>query len=141
MSNIFSKILSVLLLLVIILFPSFVYAQGVCSKQLVPCRGMCSLCQIFELFSNLINFFVFCLTPPIAGLMIVLSGLILIFGGSEGAKTTGKKMLTSTLIALLIIYASWLIVNTIIQEVAPGGTGGTWYNYQCADGGFRQGQD
>jgi hypothetical protein len=103
---------------------------------LVPsgCRSggptSCGLCQLFEGFSNVINFVVFCLTPPAAALMIVISGLILIFGGSEGARTYGKKMLTTTVFALVIIYASWLLINTLIQLMG-GANQGSWYQYQC----------
>ncbi|MBI4836848.1 MAG: hypothetical protein HY813_00360 [Candidatus Portnoybacteria bacterium] len=114
---------------------SFPVLAGVCGP-LVPsgCRSggplSCGLCQFFELFSNIINFVVFCVTPPVAGLMIVVSGLILIFGGSESARTYGKKMLTTTVLAIVIIYASWLLINTIIKEV--GGTNqGSWYQFQC----------
>src|SRR4030042_5621775 len=99
---------------------------------LVPCNGLeCKPCHFFAGFSNLINFIVFTLTPPAAFVMITASGLILIFGGSESAKTMGKKMFTSVVIGLLIIYASWLIVNTIIQEIAPQGLPGPWYSYSC----------
>jgi len=91
----------------------------------------CGLCQFFELASNIINFVVFCLTPPVAGLMIVISGLILIFGGSESARTYGKKMLTTTVVAIVIIYASWLLINTIFQLIG-GANQGSWYQYQCS---------
>lgn len=121
------------ILLFLLTAPSAPSAQaGVCGP-LVPescAKGMCDLCHVFELLSNLINFFVFCLTPPIAALMIAISGLILIFGGSEKAQTIGKKMFTSTIIALVIIYASWLFVDTLIQVI--GGTNqGSWWQYQC----------
>lgn len=63
--------------------------------------------------------------------MIVVSGLILIFGGSESARTYGKKMLTTTIIAIVIIYASWLLINTLIQLMG-GANQGSWYQYQCS---------
>lgn len=108
---------------------------------LVPCgddlvKNPCKPCHFFLGFKNLIDFIVFTLTPPAAFVMIVASGLILIFGGSESAKTMGKKMFTSVVIGLIIIYASWLIVNTIMYEIGKnlgGITGGNWYswNFGC----------
>lgn len=130
------KYLSVIMSVFTLLSFSLPAFADVCGS-LVPkgCQSggplSCGLCQFFELASNIINFVVFCLTPPVAGLMIVISGLILIFGGSESARTYGKKMLTTTVVAIVIIYASWLLINTIIQLIG-GANGGSWYQYQCS---------
>lgn len=132
------KYLSAITWVIVLLSFSLPVFADVCGP-LVPsgCREGgpldCGLCQFFELFSNIINFIVFCLTPPVAGLMIVVSGLILIFGGSESARTYGKKMLTTTVIAIVIIYASWLLINTIIQLIG-GANQGSWYQFRCSSG-------
>jgi len=101
--------------------------------KLVPCEGLdCRPCHFFLGFKNIINFIVFTLTPPTAFVMIMASGLILIFGGSESARTMGKKMFTSVIIGLVIIYTSWVIVNTIMYEVGRGvgaQVQGNWYSW------------
>jgi len=118
----------IILLFAVIGFP--VFAAG-----LVPCNGLdCTPCHFFAGFSNIINFIVFTLTPPAAAVMILASAVVLIFGGTESAKTAGKKMLTSVVIGLVIIYSSWLIVNTIIRTLAKGTDGWTpsaWNQVQC----------
>jgi len=130
------KCLSVIIWICVLFSFSLPALADVCGS-LVPkgCQEggptSCGLCQFFELASNIINFVVFCLTPPVAGLMIVISGLILIFGGSESARTYGKKMLTTTVVAIVIIYASWLLINTIFQLIG-GANQGSWYQYQCS---------
>jgi hypothetical protein len=118
-------------LLIMISFPAF--AAG-----LVPCGGQgepdCQPCHIFAGFSNVINFIVFQLTPAAAAVMILASGVVLLFGGSESARTMGKKMFTSAIIGLIIVYSSWLIVNTIITTLARGADGGimtTWWQVRC----------
>jgi len=130
-----------ILVLMSIAFSSF--AAG-----LVPCGGpeekMCQPCDIFVGFVNIINFLVFTITPFAAAIMIVASGLILIFGGSESAKTTGKKMLTNTIFGLVIIFSYWLIINTIIRTIgkqAGTWTPASWNMIQCVNSPLPSGWD
>ena len=112
-------------------FVAPVFAAG-----LVPCSGLdCKPCDLFVGFVNVINFLVFTITPIAAAIMAVIAGFILIFGGSETAKTMGKKMLTNTVIGLVIVLCSWLIVNTIIRAIGRGVGGWSpagWNQIQCA---------
>lgn len=124
---------SLVAILFLVSFPIYTHAAG-----LVPCDGLdCQPCHIYAGFSNIINFIVFTLTPPIAAIMILASSIILIFGGSESARTAGKKMLTSVVIGLIIIYTSWLVVNTIIRTLAKRSDGwvpSNWNTIQCSSG-------
>lgn len=121
-----------ILTIFILCLASFAFSSH--AAGLVPCEGIkdgkidCQPCDIFVGFVNVINFLVFTITPFAAAIMIVASGLILMFGGSESAKTSGKKMLTNTVIGLVIIFSSWLIINTIIRTIGRqvGGEGGAW---------------
>ncbi len=114
---------------------AFLLSLPVFAAGLVPCNGLdCTPCHIFAGFSNIINFIVFTITPPAAGIMIVVSGIILIFGGSESAKTMGKKMFTSVIIGLIIVYSSWLVINTIIRALGKqtdGWVPAGWNQVQC----------
>ena len=90
---------------------------------LVPCGGpgqsACQLCHIFVLLQNIINFLMipspnnlFPLVLVIAVLMIAVGGIYLLFsGGSPSSIAKGRSIITSVLIALLIIYGAWLLVN------------------------------
>lgn len=124
---------TIVLLAILALFASpFANAQG-----LVPCGGTgeppCSPCHIFVLVQNIYNFIIFKLAPPIAALMFVYGGFLMVvpgFGGekSAAALTKGKKVITNTLIGLAIIFFAWLGVDTIIkilvgkQDVGSGVT-------------------
>lgn len=111
------------------------FAVSASAAGLVPCSGLnCEPCDIFVGFANIIKFLVFTITPLAAGIMIVASGLILMFGGTESAKTMGKKMFTNTVIGLVIVFTSWLIINTIITTVGAkyGNVVKTsWNTIQC----------
>ena len=109
-----------------------------CAGPLVPFGSSegnpCKPCHFFEGFANLTKFIVFCLTPPAAVLMILIAAFFLIFGGNESARTAGKKIFTNTIIGLIIVYASWLIINTIIVTLASGVDGWSpqnWYSFTC----------
>jgi hypothetical protein len=131
------------------------FAFSVSAAGLVPqCSGpvinketgekMCQPCDIFVGFVNIINFLVFTITPFAAAIMIVASGLILIFGGSESAKTMGKKMFTNTIVGLVIIFSSWLIINTIIRTIgrqAGTWTPTSWNTIQCVNSPLPSGWD
>jgi hypothetical protein len=109
-----------------------------CAGPLVPCgigdQNPCKPCHFFEGFANLTKFIVFCLTPPAAVLMILISAFFLVFGGNESARTAGKKIFTNTIIGLVIVYASWVIINTIIIVFATGVEGWNpqgWFTFTC----------
>jgi type IV secretory pathway VirB2 component (pilin) len=124
--------------LVIFLFFISILVLPPAHAALVPCSGLdCKPCHIYAGFSNVINFIVFTLTPGIAVIMILASAIALVFGGSESARTAGKKMLTSVVIGLVIIYTSWLVVNTIIRTLAKRSDGwvpSSWNTIQCSSG-------
>lgn len=98
--------------------------------QLVPgCRGAsCGWCDLFQLVANIINFIVKIIVPPVAGLLILWGGImILVSGGNENSVTKGKNILRDTFIGLIIIYTSYLIVYTLVLNLA-GNTDGTKLN-------------
>lgn len=124
-----------LISLIFILFIGL-FAFSASAAGLVPCGNTtdCEPCDIFVGFVNIINFLVFTITPLAAGIMIVASGLILMFGGTESAKTMGKKMFTNTVIGVVIVLSSWLIINTIIKTIGKAGGGwspSSWNTIEC----------
>ena len=103
-----------------------------CSPELqgglVPCGRMCddpntdicecdpcTLCHLFVLFKRIVDFLAKDVLFPLAVLIIVIGGVMfLTAAGSPERINAAKKILTSTVIGLAIIFLSWLIVNTII---------------------------
>jgi len=129
------KIIFLFIFWIILLFPLISSAQG-----LVPCGydidedGLyepveegCQLCHFFVMFDRIIDFVIGRLVPIVAVLMLVIAGAMFMMhqiGGAEvfptGARggpamiTQAKRLLTSVITGLIIIYAAWIIVNTFL---------------------------
>lgn len=70
---------------------------------------------------NFTEFLMYTIAFPAAVLLFAIGGiLLLVFGGSEDKRVLGKKMLTNTLIGLLIVMLAWLGVDTIIKVLTLG---------------------
>ncbi len=140
------KIVIVLVLLVNIFFVGAASAAFI-TDPLVPCGGdsqpECNLCHLWRLGSNIINFISFNLAIPIAALLFVVAGvLFLTSGGDESRVTKARNIFTNTVIGLVIIFASWLLVDTLIKTIAnPDTTPGSrliysWNHFPiCSDVG------
>ena len=107
---------------------------------LVPCGGpdeaQCTLCDFFRLGQNIINFLLEDVALPLTTVMIAVGGVTLaISGGSPKRLELGKKILTSAVIGVVVVLASWLIINTIINLLAggeqPTGFPWPWNEIQC----------
>ncbi|MEK7123927.1 MAG: hypothetical protein AAB851_03500 [Patescibacteria group bacterium] len=76
----------------------------------------CSICHLYILTGNLINFVIYNIAIPLAALMFLVAGVYLIFsGGSEERIKTGRTIFQNTVIALLIVFCSWIFLNTLFQ--------------------------
>jgi hypothetical protein len=130
------------------LFPCFVNAQtpeckDVMTKLTTNCRIVpvcdaqkgCGICDFFSLVVNIFAFIAFRLAPPVAGLLIVFAGaLFLMSGGSEERVSQAKKIFINVVIGLVFVFASWLIVNSIIQVIGKS-VGDfnpqSWWSFKC----------
>ena len=104
---------------------------------LVPdCRGAsCAPCNLLQLISNISFFIVRDVTAPLAGLLFLIGGIMMVSaGGSEERFKKGKEMFKNTAIGVLIILASWAVVNTLITTLGSSVEGfvpGTWWQVNC----------
>ena len=114
------------LLLIGLTTVNLVYAGFV--ETIVPCgrEGTpdCNLCHLWHLASNIINFLTFNLAIPAAVLLFVAAGVIfLISGGSQERVSLAKSIFTNTIIGLVIIFCSWMLIDTLVKTIAnPGFT-------------------
>ena len=89
---------------------------------LVPC-GLtsgcrCELGHVFLLIKNVFNFIVFKIATPLAGLMIVIGGVMLVVSaGNPGYVSQGKHIILWSIIAWLLIFASWIIIDTVLRAI------------------------
>jgi len=92
-----------------------------CTKECECCP--CTLCHLFVLFKRIVDFLTLNVLFPLAVLMIVVGGVMfLTAAGDPGRIGTAKKILTSVVIGLLIIFLAWLIVDTIIMFITESGS-------------------
>jgi hypothetical protein len=103
-----------------------------------------SLCDLLHTFQNVIYFGISLAFFAIAPVLLIWGGvLILIAGANPGLLEQGKKILTGTLIGILIVLCAFLIVNTFLWFLAKSGggqgtvpTGVGWPNIQCNPAGL-----
>jgi hypothetical protein len=107
--------------------------------QTVPCQ----FCHIFVLFKNVIDFALRYIVPSLAVLMLAIAGFMYMFayfnlgqalpGGDKGGPALlgqAKKIITSVVFGLLIIFAAWVIVNTFFQIIGVS----TWEGWSLKQG-------
>ncbi len=107
------KIFVVLILLLIV--P--VVALGGEGGGLVPCSGPdCTLCDLFQLFANIIEFLIVYIVPPVATLFLVYGGIIfLTAGGNPTYVSKGQKILIAVVVGLVIVYGGHLLITAILS--------------------------
>jgi len=116
-------LLNIIILSFLTFIPKFVFAARFpFFGPIVPCgrEGLpeCNLCHFFELGQNIIDFML-TLIFLIAPVMIIVGGIyMLTSAGAPGKVTQGKQIITYTIIALLIAFGSWLIVNEFLVILA-----------------------
>lgn len=102
-------------------------SAGYVTGPLVPCSDNCTVCDFWHLGSNVINFISFNLALPVAALMFIVAGVFfLIAGGREDMVNKARTIFTNTFIGLVIIFCSWLIVDTLLKTIAGAGFSGAW---------------
>ena len=108
---------------------NFVRAEYI-RGPIVPCNDNCTVCDFWHLGSNIINFITFNLALPVASLLFIVAGVIFLFaGGSEGMVTKARGIFINTFIGLVIIFSSWLIIDTFVKTVAKSEFSGAWEKF------------
>lgn len=131
---------------ILVFCPFFALAAG-----LVPCGGQgeprCELCHFFVLFKNVIDFLLTRIVPSLAALMLIIGGFLYVFaylsptealpGGGKGGPvllSQAKRLITSVIFGLLIIFAAWVIINTFFQLIGVAqwtGLRSGWWQINC----------
>ena len=107
----------------------------------------CTFCHLFVMLDGIFDFLLFQLVPVIAVLMLVIGGAMYIFayfGAAEilpeGAKGgpallgQAKKLMTSVVIGLIIIYAGWLVIDLFFDAIGVAewtGLNSGWFSIKC----------
>jgi type IV secretory pathway VirB2 component (pilin) len=117
------KLFSVIVLLSLLLItfiPFLAKADG-----LVPCSGLdCTISSFFQLLLNIYNFIVWDIATPLAVIALTIGGIfMMISAGNPELMGKGKKTLYAAIIGLVLVFGSWLIINTILNIL---GYQGAW---------------
>ena len=89
---------------------------------LVPCGGAgedrCGLSDVFEMIDRILDFVILKLTPIVAVLMLTIGGLMFFFAGANpNTLETAKKIITTTVIGLVIIFTAWIVISTFLNYI------------------------
>ena len=119
------------LFLVLFLIPVLALAQAPFVRCGNPGQPQCTICSFFETLIYIYNFLVLSIATPLAIVGVTIGGLfILISAGSPNFLGLGKKILWSAIIGLFLVFASWVIINTILSVI--GYQMGAWWNPQIS---------
>ncbi|MEK7194972.1 MAG: hypothetical protein AAB561_00010 [Patescibacteria group bacterium] len=93
----------------------------------------CNQCDILRLIKNLIDFFLFGVTPVLATLFFIYAGLKIVVGGAMPAQlAAGQKIFWDTIKALAGILIVWLAINTVLKSVGnPEILPTEWWKLEC----------
>jgi len=121
------KILILSFLLLTGIIGANIVQAGFVTDPIVPCTNDCKLCDIWHLASNIINFISFNLAIPAATLLFVAAGVMfLISGGNQEKVTSARSIFTNTVIGLVIVFCSWMLIDTLLKTIAIGAFSGAW---------------
>lgn len=117
----------------ILLVPSVVMAQGFFGP-LVPCDGPdCDACMLVTLANNILKFLI-AFSVFAAIIAFTWAGFLMVTAaGNEGQITKAKNTFSVVAIGLIIVLASWLIVDTVLRLTERGGLN-NWVNLICESG-------
>jgi len=129
------KITILVILLALLILPQ------AASAGLVPCGTSehpekCNLCHFFKLLQNIIRYASILILAS-AGLFIVIGGMIILSSaGSPDRISGGKRMITYSIIGILITFGAWIIINTVMNALVkepgqPGAIPWPWNRIQC----------
>lgn len=110
------------------------------SKSVVQATNVCTACDIFALANSIMRFLWWSISLPIAILMFAYAGFLMVVPGGAGEGTSsrlskGKKIMTTTVVGIAIVFFSWLLIDTGIKALSPTGLGrgfGFWNKIDCA---------
>ncbi|MEK7120342.1 MAG: hypothetical protein AAB824_02255, partial [Patescibacteria group bacterium] len=92
----------------------------------------CTFCEILHLTKNIYDFLTFEVTPALASVMVAVAGFFILTAGDSTTRLeTGKTILKSVVFSLLIIYSSWLVINTALTIFAKPTGGGGFFSFTC----------
>lgn len=96
----------------------------------------CQLCHLFVMIKGIVDFILFRIIPIIAVLLLVYGGIMYVVStGNPGTLTQAKSILKATVIGLVIIFASWVVINSVFMLLGIAdwtGLRSGWFEIDCS---------
>jgi len=125
-------------IIIIALFLPFSVLAGFLSGPIVPCgrqgQDPCTLCHIFELAKNVIQFlFEFILI--IAPVFVLIGGVVILSSvGKPEQAGLGRKIITSAIVGVVIALLAWTILGMVFNALVGGeGFPWPWNEFRCEE--------
>ena len=84
----------------------------------------CEICDFFAMLVRIYDFIVKMIATPLAVIAIIIGAiLMMISAGNPNLMSTGKKVLYSAIIGLVLVFCSYLIIDFILHAL---GYTGSW---------------
>ena len=100
------------------------------AESLVPCTEgkLCDFDMLMKLVNTVIHFVLFDMVIPIAAIMFIYAGFLMVTAGGEaaGARTKAKSIFTNVVFGLIIAVAAFLIIRTVLSIL---GYEGSWIGF------------
>jgi hypothetical protein len=132
-------------LTLLFIFSNTVLAENECTVDpkatgIVPCgvskdsNGMptcpCNISFFFVMLARIYDFLVKYIATTLATIMIIVGAVfMMISAGNPSLAGTGRKMVYSAIIGMILVFGSWLIVNALLELIGytpPSGV--NWYS-------------
>lgn len=87
-----------------------------------PASGKtCGIKEFFEMMAGVYKFLILQIAAPLAIIALIIGGIfMMISAGNPNLFSTGKKILYTAIIGLVLVLCSYLIINFIIVDILKG---------------------
>jgi len=102
--------------------------------------AFCTICDLIVLIQNIMNKAMYIFAAPIAAFMLGYGGFLMVWAGVKGGDSAmygkGKTVMTNSLIGIVIIFSSWLLIDTLMKglgayQYAASANFGPWNQIEC----------
>jgi hypothetical protein len=105
-----------------------------CGKIVNNVFTPCEYCHLFQLIENVINLIIIDIAVPLAAVAFAIAGYIYITaGGNSGKISQAHSIFKNVAIGLIIVLASWLVIDLVMKTLVADPNYLPWDNVQCVD--------
>ena len=108
--------------------PNLAHASQHTNQGFVSCDGFfmrsagdCNFCDFIVMANTIIAWLIAILFIIFAIIMVVAGFKLVMSAGDVSARDKAKDMFTNAIIGIIIVFAAWLIIDSIMKVIATGG--------------------